>query len=206
MSDYDEDTMREMATLSDAAYKPGTVPEGWQMDNELSNENRSVFHRDGKAVVAYRGTDLSGKKNEWKDLGTDALITLGLGDLSSSLRNAKKTAYRAQEKYGKENVTLTGHSLGGSSALYAHTKTGLETHAFNPGVSPLDVKRSEKAFSGVGNLLPMFKKLKYGKNAHSYVIKHDLISSFSPELKGVQTHTVTQTHKNPHSLTNFLKK
>lgn len=125
VSDYDEDTAREMATLSDAAYKPGTVPEGWKVGKELSNENRSLFHRNGNAVVAYRGTDLSGKKNKWKDTGTDALITLGLGDLSSRLRSAKKTAYRDQEKYGKENVTLTGHSLGGSSALYAHTKTGL---------------------------------------------------------------------------------
>lgn len=42
---------------------------------------------------------------------------------------------RANDKYGIENVTVTGHSLGGTKAL--HANQGNRTVVFNPGSSPL---------------------------------------------------------------------
>jgi hypothetical protein len=203
MSDYDENKMAEYAKLSDGAYGVKDV-DGYDVDNELSNSNRTVYVKDGKAVVSFRGTDLSSKKNKWKDLGNDALIAVGLQDLSSRFRKSNQITNKAIEKYGKENVSLTGHSLGGSQALYVHTKTGLDTHAFNAGISPLDVRRSGGQFTPE-RVLSLFKKPKYSDNAHSYVTRNDLVGGLSPLIKGLNTHIVGQKDRNAHSLKNFFR-
>ena len=192
------------ASLADGAYGQKEVA-GHTIDKELSNGNRSVYvnNKTGKATVSFRGTDLSGKKNRWKDLGTDALVGLGLQNLSSRHRNAVKTTRLAVAKYGKDNVNLVGHSLGGSQALYAHQKTGLDAHAFNPCVSPLDVARSSGGFTGK-HVASVFNKPELKSNAHLYYTKKDWIGGLAQHLTGGTHHVVKQTQKNAHSLKNFL--
>jgi hypothetical protein len=205
-NDYNEDNMFQYAILSEGAYgKHGKEVEGYSIDPELSNQHRTTYVKDGKAIVAFRGTDLSGK-NKWADLGTDMLITLGLQNLSSRFRNAKKTTQKAIQKYGKENVNVTGHSLGGSTALYVNSKLGTEAHAFNPGVSPVDVQKSGGIFN-INHVLGFFgKKPKVRANAHSYITGYDPISMLSPFLPNLNTHIIKKKHKNPHALKNFLRK
>ena len=132
------------------------------------------------------------------------MLSLGLQDLSRRFKNAKHTTNKAIDKYGKDNVSLTGHSLGGSQALYVHTKTALPTHAYNPGVSPIDVARS-KGFYG-GKLLKgmYFRQPTFGSNAHSYITRNDLVGGLSRHVKGLNTHLVNETRKNPHSILNFF--
>jgi hypothetical protein len=199
---FDEATMREYAQLADGAYGRKGV-DGWELDTDLSNSNRAVYHKDGKAVVSFRGTDLSGSKNRWKDLGTDVLLALGLESMSTRFQNAKKTTDAALTKYGEGNVSLTGHSLGGSQALYVHQKTGLDTHAFNPGVSPLDVFRSggqmDESF-----VLSGFPKKTMGRNARAYITRTDLIGGLAPLTKGLKTIVIGQKTRSPHSIKNFI--
>lgn len=202
MSGYDEVTMQEFAKLSDGAYGKKDV-DGYEIDHELSNSNRTVYHKDGKAVVSFRGTDLSGSKNRWKDLGTDALLAFGLQDLSTRFQNAKKTTDQAISKYGKDNVSLTGHSLGGAQALYVHQKTGVDTHAFNPAVSPIDVRRSGGQFTPE-KALSLFGKTRMKSNALSYITRNDLVGGLAPLLKGMKTHIIPQKVKSAHALKNFM--
>ena len=76
----DEDILLD-AKLSSGAYAQTPLIDGWKRDTELSNENRSVYSKDGKAKVAFTGTNF--KKKRWiDDLGTDLLITAGLQDKS----------------------------------------------------------------------------------------------------------------------------
>jgi predicted esterase YcpF (UPF0227 family) len=128
-----------------------------------------------KAVVAFRGTN---PKN-LKDLGTDALIALGMGHFGSRFKNAKDATDQTIAKYGKGNVSLTGHSLGGSQALFVNSKTGLETHAFNPGVSPLEKSPIKAVYDKVVSAL--FKK-KTTSNAHIYTTNHDPVSAAAPYI------------------------
>jgi hypothetical protein len=194
------DNVKHFAKLSDGAYGGKDMSSmGYEIDSELSNRNRTLYkHKDtGKAVLSFRGTELH-TKNKMKDLGTDALLAVGLHKLSSRFKNADKATKQAMDKYGKENLTLTGHSLGGSQALYANSKHGVETHAYNPGVSPTMVKKS--LFDSLSAKL--FKKTPK-KSATIYTTGKDIISGLAPLFTKAKTVLVKGKGKDPHSLSNF---
>lgn len=177
------------AKLSKGVYKQLPSIDGWTRDEALSNQNRSVYTKDGKAKLVMRGSDFSNPRSRtfWEDLGSDALVLGGLSDLSSRNRNAKRTADLAIQKYGKSNVTATGHSLGGSQALYLNRKRGIPVTAFNAGVSPIE---------------SVFRR-KY-KGAVNYITGSDPISYFSRAVKGLTTKTVKPKTKS-HSIYNFIE-
>lgn len=201
MEEQTDNAMQQYAQLSDGAYGAKDMSHlGYDIDPEHSNRNRTLYqHRDsGKAILAFRGTDLK-SKSKMGDLGSDALLALGLHGLSSRFRNAKKATDRAMEKYGKDNLTVTGHSLGASQALYANSKRGVEAHAFNPGVSPSMVRKNL-----LDNLGAQLFKRKPKSNAVVYTTGKDIISGLSPLL--ARTKTVFVKPKkgvNAHSLENF---
>ena len=196
------------ARLANGSYR-GSAVDGYDIDHELSNRDRTVYHnKEGKAVVAFRGTDLSGRDNKWRDLGADALIGLGLQHLSKRFQGAHKTTDQTLKKYGRENVSLTGHSLGGTQSLYVHKKypdLNLETHAFNPGLSPLDVKRSKGAFHPQ-KLLTALGAGEFGNRVHIHAVRKDVVGALAPYLHGAKTHMYdAKIRGNPHALKNFLK-
>lgn len=139
MSEEDNDILID-AKLADAAYSQKPEVDGWARDTSLSNENRSVYTKGGKAKVAFTGTNF--KKKRWvDDVGSDLLVGLGLQDYSSRMKNAKKTTDEAIKKYGAQNVSLTGHSLGGSQAAYVSRARGLKATGYNAAFSPIDLLR-----------------------------------------------------------------
>lgn len=149
------------AKLSKASYNPSIKDvDGWKRDDQLSNENRAVYTKDGKARLAFTGTNF--KKPRWyEDVGADLLLGLGLQDKSSRFRNAKKTAELAKQKYGAKNLSLTGHSLGGSQAMAVSRATGLKGTGFNTGAGPIDALRKRtysnfKNFTADGDLISHF--------------------------------------------------
>lgn len=204
MQDPDNnDGVLTYAELSNAAYQQAPEVEGWVRDQELSSRDRSVYSKDGKAVIAYAGTRLYSKKDALRDVSVDAAIALGLGHLTAQFRDGGKLADRAVEKYGKENVSLTGHSKGGSIGLYVHSKTGLDTHVFNPGVAPADVQRMGFMPADITRI---WRRPQVGKNAHAYLVKGDLIGSLSPYVRGLQTHFMPKKGRHsPHALIHFRR-
>ena len=174
--------------LAEASYRALPSVSGWTRDDSLSNQNYTTYTKDGRAKVSYRGTDFSNPKTRWEDLGTDLLVGLGLQDLSSRLKNARKVADRAVQKYGRENVQTTGHSLGGTQSLYVNRKTGLPATSYNAGVSPIDT----------------LTRRNYKPNATSYTAQGDIISKLSSKLKKLKTVVVKPRTKNVHSIYNFI--
>ena len=127
----------EHAVLSHAAYDPVKFKSnyqqlGYQVDNELSQPSRTVFYNNSKnkAVIAYKGTD----PKHISDLIVDGQIFNGMDEyLSGRFTGAEKAYRNTAKKYGKENVQVTGHSLGGSQAVHVGRKYGVERTAFKPG-------------------------------------------------------------------------
>lgn len=177
------------ADLSAAAYHRGVVPKGWIIDESLSSPDRMVYVDPvtKKAVVAYRGTqigDLEHNRTGWRDLGADAATFLGLQSLNNRFTNAQKVAEAAIAKYGKDNVSLTGHSLGGSQAQYVSRKLGIPADVYNP-------------FGGPGELL----NNNY-KNVDAHITHGDPLNwfpmmfnqykskeiNFDPEIRYVEQH------------------
>ena len=136
-NDANQPFYHEHAVLSQAAYDPIKFKSnyqqlGYEVDNELSQPSRTVFYNksNNKAVIAYKGTD----PKHVSDLIADGQIFNGMDEyLSGRFRGAEKAYRNTAKKYGKENVQVTGHSLGGSQAVHVGRKYGVQGTAFEPG-------------------------------------------------------------------------
>ena len=124
-------------------FKP---TENFIVDTELTNANATVFHdvKTGETVIAYRGTDPGSlnlneiektKLPNFSDLKTDGAILIGQEAKTTRFLEAEKTFQKTVNKYGKESINLTGHSLGSSQSLYIGEKFDIPSHNFNGAVS-----------------------------------------------------------------------
>ncbi len=89
-----------------------------------------------QVVVAYAGTDTSDIQDLAEDgfgIGLGQEIRLGSDFLftSSQAVSARKYAQKIQEQYPEATVSYTGHSLGGSTAMYVALKEGADSVTFN---------------------------------------------------------------------------
>lgn len=189
----DDEQMRHYAQLAHGSYGSKDMSHlGYEIDQELSNKNRTLYYNKdtNKAIYSFRGTN---PKNI-HDLTTDALLAVGLKDISSRFRNANKYTKKAVEKYGKENLATASYSLGGSQSLYVNAKHGIEAHAFNPFVEPSTKKANllNKA------MYALFKK-PVQSNAYIYRTTTDPISIFS-SLSNANVKTIKPKSKNAHRL------
>jgi hypothetical protein len=115
-----------------------------------SQPNSTTFVKDGKAVISYRGTNIT----DMADLAADAAIAIGWNHMSGRFWEADRTYQAAVKKYGADNVEVTGHSLGGAEALYVARKYGAGGTVFNPGESPFGEYAEEQiGESGFDRLL-----------------------------------------------------
>jgi len=78
--------------------------------------------------------------------------------LSGRFRGAEKAYRNTAKKYGKENVQVTGHSLGGSQAVHVGRKYGVEGTAFEPGSGVAGAFR--RAREDIGNEPAVQEKMK----------------------------------------------
>lgn len=108
-------------------------PNGWTYQETYSNFRNGfyseIYTKGDKAILVIRGTELhSSGKGLLKDGYND--FQMGLQLLPSQMKSAEETYVKAIRKYGKNNVILTGHSLGGSEAQILGAKYGVETVTF----------------------------------------------------------------------------
>jgi hypothetical protein len=124
-------------------FKP---TENFVVDTELTNENATVFHdvKTGETVKAYRGTDPGSlnlneieksKLPNFEDIKTDGAILIGREAKTARFLEAEKTFQKTVNKYGKESINITGHSLGSSQSLYIGEKFDIPSYNFNGAVS-----------------------------------------------------------------------
>lgn len=115
MNPNDPRQILKYATLSDAAYGRGAVPLGWEVIH-TSPPSETGFaaiavrnNATGEIVIAFRGTD------DWKDVtGNWGPLARQSGSLPQ-LKEAEAFYQQVRALYG-DNITLTGHSLGGALA------------------------------------------------------------------------------------------
>jgi hypothetical protein len=134
--------------FSQKAYETGAKRKvaGWEILDANTTDDRVTYRNNntGKVVLALRGTDPVTKGRRARDLSTDLLLAAGQQGISSRFANSTAEAKRLIATYGKENVTVTGHSLGGSQALWISNETGVEAHAVNPHVTYQDAMVFQK--------------------------------------------------------------
>jgi hypothetical protein len=127
--------LNELAQFVDAGYKTKSEVQnvdGYVLDKELSTKRDKVYYdpNTGKAVHTIAGTDNT------KDWSNNLLIPLGLHQYSNRYKNAEKIQKKANEKYGKENLSLVSHSQSGNIAdnLAKKKLVGDENITLNPAI------------------------------------------------------------------------
>lgn len=112
----------------------------FQIDRSLSGQRAKVYHnpKTGQTVVAHKGTQ---GIHDWITDG--AYFTTGYK--SNRFKHAEKIQKQAEEKYGKENVSTIGHSLG-AELTKTYGNNSKEMIAYNRPIAPSEVftKKSNK--------------------------------------------------------------
>jgi hypothetical protein len=175
--------------LHDYGYKD------WIIDPALSDKNSIVLTDRDSVVISYRGTDIA----NLSDLYADANIIIGRHRTPVPSRRFLEadTKYQQTKSKYSGDITLTGHSLGNTAALYVGRKNGVRSIGFNAGSGPADI--------AVGQACKLFDKCTdYEK--HTLYTTGDIIS-FSSRFgkeKVVKVPVSTKQDFLNHALTNFL--
>ncbi len=119
--------------------KRWTAPAGYEVVGSLGNEKsgfQGAIYRNvatEKYTVVYRGTTYE----SLRDTATNADVVSQRGpDLERQLGDARRLTDHAISQYGKDNVTIAGHSLGGGIAQVESARTGLRAETYNaPGMA-----------------------------------------------------------------------
>jgi hypothetical protein len=92
--------------------------QGYVRDNALSSHNQSVFYspREKKVIYSVAGT------HNLRDIGTDFYLALGGLKQTNRYKDAQNVLNKTREKYNGSQMTITGHSLGGTIAGYIASK------------------------------------------------------------------------------------
>lgn len=186
---YYHDVDFALKELRDYGYKE------WAIDPKLSDKNSVVLTDRDSVVISYRGSDFSNVG----DIYTDANILIG----RHRMPIPSQRFYEAEEKYlaAKTNyagdITLTGHSLGNTLALYVGRKHSVRSVGFNTGSSVADI--------AVGSACKLFGRCNEYKT-HTLYTTGDIVSFGSTFGKEQIVRVPVKEKKDflNHSLTNFL--
>ena len=107
------------------------LDKNWKIDEDLSSDKGLVVHNEktNKTKIAYRGTDAKGMN--LNDIQTDAQIYAGTEGTSTHFQEAQQQAQDVITKYGKENLSITGYSLGGNKSLAIGQAYDIPSTGFN---------------------------------------------------------------------------
>lgn len=146
----------------------------------------SVFRWGGKTIIAYRGT----APDELGDLLSDVRLGLGLVE-KDQFPVALELCKDMISTWGKSNVVVTGHSLGGGLANYAALLTGVKACTFN---APSTVVTAVSNFEP--DLIKNYKGLNDGQrtdyaNSHDWVGKVGVGDSKSDLWTGLRGNAIS---------------
>lgn len=192
------DTDNNLAVMSAAAYGDSDAQnrlakEGFKVDDRFSSDKYVTYTKDGKAYIAFKGTDLT----DPQDVYTDMMIAVGDEKNTALFKEGARNARQVIRTYGKDNTTFTGHSLGGTIALYANSETGAPAVTFATGVGlGMVAKAAKEAFQA-----SVFRR-KIKSNTKIYTVHRDAVSMLAP-YTSAKTIYLPQSADSSHTLANF---
>jgi predicted esterase YcpF (UPF0227 family) len=194
----------------DEMLKGFTETENFVVDTQLTNANATIFHnvKTGETVIAInRGIDPGSlnineiektKLPNFSDRKTDGAILIGQEAKTARFLEAEKTFQKTVNKYGKESINLTGHSLGSGQSLYIGEKFDVPSCNFNGTVSV------NQALEDINNIYLSNKQLLYRTHLDPVSVDSLLTSKHSNrKVININTHlgkanTILETHDIDH--------
>jgi len=174
-----EPTMKVLARAAEASYTKDKTPSpDYERHQDLSTDDISVYRHkvNPHHIIAHRGTDLHSDTVS-KQLEADFNIAIGNKNADKLHRERTKKTEEIVKKIKESNpdhtIHLAAHSLGGSTAQHAISKSKI----VRDNVKSLDTFNSGSSLFGDKGLDPNSKAYKdiASKSRHHY-IKGDTIS------------------------------
>lgn len=153
-------------------------PYGWTSLGEYTNPDGIMFaeafkNQKDEVFLVIRGTSLTPPKTASSDLENDC--QLFVNTLPERQKYVNFAYCDLVNKYGKENVVITGYSLGASLGVILGNETGAETIAFEPyGVGNIVKSKNVSNIINFGNERDLiFTKNLDNQIGEVYVIPND---------------------------------
>ena len=188
----------KLAVIAEEVYEPPGKRKSRNGWNYIGGDLRQgIWAKDGKAVVGIRGTDFK----DTKDLADDAAIAVGALKLTPRYKQAKKWVKKAIKRFGKENVQVSGHSLGGKIAKELAKDFGVKGSTFNAGASVRDAGSSllDRAACKINKKGKRCRKAKLVENYRTAI---DPVSAAAAGELNTTT-VARKPGKDPHTIANF---
>jgi len=117
-----------------------------------SNDNQQIyFHPPSKSLLV----NVTGTHNI-KDVGTDLALLAGKLQDTKRFKEAKQAIANAKEKYGVENATLTGHSLGSGLLIQGAGSKGDKVIGLDPALTIGQKVRGGNIYRSSGDVVSLF--------------------------------------------------
>ena len=113
---------------------------GFRVDTDLSSRDNVVLHNSatGETHVAYRGTADREFFKDWKVNGEIA----GGSTHTTRVKDAQVQFDNVASKYGKNNLTVSGHSQGGHVSYEMAVRNDVEGFHYNPAINSTQVRNA----------------------------------------------------------------
>ncbi len=124
----DKTLHKELMTLSGHTYhnRKFDLPNGWKELTSLNSGNgfqTTIYQKENEIVISYRGTDTP---RDWNDD-----IQMWKTQIPDQYQQANGVYKEIKKIFPNANITVTGHSLGGSLAQLVSAKNGCRAVTFN---------------------------------------------------------------------------
>ena len=189
--------------------------QGFSVGKELSTIDNLVFYNPvtKETRISYRGTTDRPlrTKSFLRDWKTNGQITGG-STHSTRVRQADRQFDKVVNKYGKQNLTTSGHSQGGHVSYEVAVKHDIPGHHFNPAINTTQLSKA-KQYAGNKSEQTIYKTvtdfaspLAYSKELKKSNTKVKVVQNV-PGLDGlVETHPINQFKPKPVEIEGALVK
>ena len=202
--------------LTDSKYAYIQDLKDFKVDENLSTIDNVVLHNSttGETHVSFRGTTdrpVGKTKDFLKDWKINA-ETAGGSTSTTRMKDASKQMDEVITKYGKSNLSVSGHSAGGGISYQQAVKHDIEGFHYNPAINTTHVNQAGRYAenAAVQNVyktpLDFASPMAYHKKLKGSNTKVNITQNVRGMDGVVDTHSIEQFRPSPKSVANDVVK
>ena len=170
---------------------------GFEVDKELSTLDNLVLHNatTGETNIAHRGTTDKVSEQFFKDWTINGHIAGGNSN-TKRVKDAQAQFDRVVGKYGKNNLTVSGHSQGSHVSYEMAVRNDVEGFHYNPAINSTQVRDAGR-YSGNISEQAIFKQpldfaspLAYNKNLAKSNTNLNIVHNIHGKDSVIDTHSI----------------